>query len=182
MKHKKVLVIVLIIFAALLLVGLPVGFVAWRVSVMANRQIEDVNGDSKELAVFTDEDIQADDYGCVTYMSGWSSSGVNTSGVSGIYEDDDNDYSRFTAKKMSGIATVNAYLGDGNDVTYTVESTVSSGNFKIVITDEDGKIIQTVPIDQKATVTISAQAGKLYFVKYVGESAEIQVELWRTVK
>ena len=180
MKHKKIPTIVLIILAVPVTVGLMIGFVAWRISVMANSQIEDINGDSKELAVITDEDIEAHEYGCVTYMSGWTTSGENTSGVRGIHEDDDNDYSRFTAKKMSGIGTVNAYLGNGADVTYVFESTVSRGNFRIVITDEDGKIIQTVPIDQKATVTISTQADKLYFVKYVGESVEIQVEMWRT--
>ena len=112
-------------------------------------------------------------------MSGWSTTGSKASGVRGDYEEYDNENSRFTAKKMSGIGTVNAYLGNGADVTYVFESTVSRGNFRIVITDEDGKIIQTVPIDQKATVTISTQADKLYFVKYVGESVEIQVEMWR---
>ena len=180
MKHKKILLPILITLAALVTVALPVGYVAWRVSVMVNSQIEDVNGDSKELAVITDGDIEAHEYGCVTYMSGWTASGENTSGVRGIHEDDDNDYSLFTAKKMSGIGTVNAYLGNGDDVTYVFESTVSSGNFKIVITDEDGKILQTAPIDRKTTVTVSTQAGKLYFVKYVGESAELRVEMWRT--
>ena len=180
MKHKKIPTIVLIILAVPVTVGLMIGFVAWRISVMANSQIEDINGDSKELAVITDEDIEAHEYGCVTYMSGWSTTGSKASGVQGDYEEYDNENSRFTAKKMSGIGTVNAYLGNGADVTYVFESTVSRGNFRIVITDEDGKIIQTVPIDQKATVTISTQADKLYFVKYVGESAEIQVEMWRT--
>lgn len=145
------------------------------------KHIEDSNGESKELAVITDSDIQEGAYGSLFFMSSHESKGHNTSGVRGKYEDEDNDYSRLSAKKFSGIKTANVCKGTGADVTFTVEATVTNGNFKIVIMDEDNQILHVVPIDEKTTVTVSTEADKLYFVKYVGESAEINVELWRSM-
>ena len=100
MKHKKIPTIVLIILAVPVTVGLMIGFVAWRISVMANSQIEDINGDSKELAVITDEDIEAHEYGCVTYMSGWSTTGSKASGVQGDYEEYDKLYKRILLESI----------------------------------------------------------------------------------
>ena len=178
MKSKDKIIIILI---AVVFVGLISGFITWRVLRMMGKQIEDVNGDSKEPAVITDRDILEDSFGCVSYMISYSAEGKNASGVDDFrYEECDNRYSRLSIKKMSGIHIENVYLGNGLDVTYTIDSTVSAGNFRIVITDEENHILHTIPIDQKATVTMPTEAGKLYFVKYVGESAEIRAELWRT--
>ena len=147
-----------------------------------SRHIEDSNGESKELAVITDADIQSGSYRCIQRDTSSSSKGRGASGAYGIYRDKDNDYSRIAAKRFSGIQIANVCKGTGADVIYTVESTVSQGNFKIVITDEDYQILQAVPLDEKATVTVPTEKGKLYFVTYAGESAEIKVELWRTIK
>lgn len=143
--------------------------------------IEDSNGESKELAVITDADIQSRSYGSVSTMSSSSSRGYKASGVTGGYKEKDNTYSRLTAKKFSGVQIANVCKGNGSDVTYIIESAVTAGNFKIVIMDDDNQIFHVVPIDEKATVTIPTEAGKLYFVTYAGESAQFKVELWRTM-
>ncbi len=150
-------------------------------ALRASTQIEDTNGDSKELAVITDADIQGGTYGCTMLVASTSSEGHNTSGVVGGHKEKDNDHNRLTVKKFSGIYVANVCRGNGSEVTYIIESTVTSGNFKIVILDEDHQILQVVPIDEKATVTIPTEKGKLYSVTIVGESAEIKVELWRSM-
>ena len=144
--------------------------------------IEDSNGDSKELAVITDADIQNGTYGSVCLMTSTYREGYKDSGVTGGYKEEDNTHNRLTVKKFSGIQIANVCKGNGSDVTYTIESTVSSGNFKIVIMDEENQILHVVPIDEKATVTVPTEKGKLYFVTYAGESAEIKVELWRAME
>ena len=150
-------------------------------ALATSTQIEDTNGDAKELAVITDADIQDGTYGSTMLVSSTYSEGHNTSGVVGGNKDKDNSYNRLSVKKFSGILTVNVCKGNGADVTYTIESTVSSGNFKMVIMDEDHQILHVVPIDEKATVTIPTEKGKLYFVTIAGESAEIKVELRRSM-
>ena len=143
--------------------------------------IEDTNGDAKELAVITDAEIQSGAYNNTKYMSSSYVERKTPSGVTGGYRDEDTNYSRLTAKKFSGIQLINVCKGNGADVTYTIDSTVSSGNFKIVVMDETHQILKAVPIDEKTTVTIPTEKGKLYFVAIAGESAEIKVELWRSM-
>lgn len=168
-------------FSAILLSLCLAGTSLASCTLLTSSQIKDTNGDAKDLAVITDDDIQNGAYGSVFLMSSTYSEGYNTSDVVGGHKEEDHDYSRLSAKKFSGVHIENAFLGNGSDVTYVIESTVSSGNFKIVIMDEDHQILEVVPIDEKATVKISTEAGKLYFVTYAGESAEIKVALWRTM-
>lgn len=175
-KNKKILFRFHAILISLCLIGTSLTSCA-----MSGGHIEDTNGDSKELAVITDSDIQDNTYSSVMSMSSTYSEGYNTSGVIGQYREEDDNHSRLSAKKFSGVRVANVCRGNGKEVTYTIESTVSSGNFKIVILDEDHQILEVVPIDEKATVKISTEAGNLYFVTYAGESAEIKVELWRTM-
>lgn len=174
MKDKKTL-------SAFLAILCLMGTSLTSCALVTSTQIEDTNGDSKELAVITDSDIQDGTYGSTMLVSSTYSEGHNTSGVVGKHKEEDNDHNRLTVKKFSGIQIANVCKGNGSDVTYTLESTVSSGNFKIVIMDEEHQILHVVPIDEKATVTVPTEKGKLYFVAYAGESAEIKVELWRTI-
>ena len=183
MKNKKALLIVLIVVWVIVIVGGLIGFVAWRISEASSKQIEDINGeDDKTLAVITNEDIESGRFSSVSFGSSTQTRGYRASGVRGRFGDVDNTYLKRSIKQFSGISIENAYLGNGSPVTYALTSTVSSGNFQIFITDEDFQILKVVPIDQSVTLTIPTEAGKLYHVIFAGESAEIQVELWRTMQ
>ena len=184
MKNKKALLIVLIVVWVIVVVGGMIGFVAWRISEASSKQIEDINGeDDKTLAVITNEDIESGRFSSVSFGSSTHTEGYRASGVrEHYYRDMDNTYLKRSIKQFSGISIENTYLGNGSPVTYALTSTVSSGNFQIFITDEDFQILKVVPIDQSVTLTIPTEAGKLYHVIFVGESAEIQAELWRTMQ
>ncbi len=179
-KMKTSTFVLLVVAASVLLTAVFVAAAVLLISCLADAaHIEDINGEDKTLAVITREKIESGEYSQATFMSGHSSKGYNASGVGPTYRDYDNTYSRLSAKKLSGIRIENTCLGNGSSVEYTVESSVASGNFQIFIVDEDFHILRTVAIDGSDTVTLPTEKGKLYHVIYAGESAEIEVKLWR---
>jgi hypothetical protein len=160
-----------------------VGFIAFRIAnALFFSQIKDTNGpENKELAVITDAEIEATAYNAKTLMSKFIGNGDSSGIDDNRYSDWDYSSTVIGAGKFSGVGIANAYKGSGKEVTFEIKSEVRSGNFKIVITDQNHKILYTVPIDSTETVTFTAEENKLYFVKLVGESAEISVEINRTV-
>ena len=70
-------------------------------------------------------------------------------------------------------------MANGNIVKYTVDSFVKSGNLRIVITNENNKILYDVPIDTTHYVEFPTVEGEIYYMKLVGESANIVVSVTR---
>lgn len=143
-------------------------------------QIEDRNGDdNKELCIITDEMIKQyiDNYNIIRHSI--TKKGNSSSGVTGDFEDMDRPYVKVETGMLSGIYVSNVYLGNGSDVTYTIDSKVTSGNLRIIITDESCNVLYEIPIDSKETITFFAEESKTYYVKFVGESAKIDVEVTR---
>ena len=70
-------------------------------------------------------------------------------------------------------------MGNGNEISYTISSTVKKGNLKIVITDDQNTILHDVPVDCEYQITVSTENGKVYYVKFVGESAELEITINR---
>ena len=141
--------------------------------------LEDKNGDDKTLCIMKDEDIEkcTEDY--IAFGHTIFSTGLNASGVKGEYEDLDNEYTNFDIKLLSGLYIANVYLGEGEMVSYQINSEVEKGNFKIMITDENKKILYEIPIDQETEISFLAEKGKMYYVKFAAESAKFEAELWR---
>lgn len=168
---------VLIIFAGTIL--LVIAIVVSILLTQSSKHIEDLNGEDKALATITTEYIESKTQDYVSMRKSVTSKGLSSSGLSGKFEEVDNQYSKIVIGKLSGIYIGNAYLGNGETVSYVIESTVSEGNFKIVITDETNKILYEIPIEQRYEISFVADSNKIYYVKLVGESAKISVEIWR---
>ena len=82
---------------------------------------------------------------------------------------------------FSGIYIINAYLGQGNNVKFVVESNVYSGNFRIIVTNKTtNKIMYDIPIDEHSEITFYAEESETYYIKLIGESANVEVKLWRS--
>ena len=180
---KRFWFVLMVVAVAVFQVSAFVIFTAIAISRTSDvMQIEDVNGeDHKSLAVITKDDICSGEYSYGMYNSHVVRKGTNDSGVEGDCGDQDNKYSSLTVERFSGIYVENACLGDGGFVEYTIVSTVTQGNFGIFIVDEELRILQTVDIDKPDTVKFLTEKGKMYYVIYAGESAEIEVQLWRTM-
>ena len=178
-KRKTILIICIVIFACILISAIAIAFMK-RHEYELSLQIDDINGDTKAPAQITDEMVNNyfEDYRAI--MRRVTSKKENTSGVVGRYEDCDRSYIQTKIKMLSGIYVSHAYLGKGADVTYTISSSVKSGNFRIVITDDDCNILYDIPIDQEYTLTFFAEKDQHYYVKFIAESAEIKVVIKRT--
>ena len=168
---------ILIISAGTILLAIAV--VVIILFVQTSNHIEDLNGEDRALSTITEEYIESKTMDYIATRKSVTSKGLSSSGVFGKFEKVDNKYSKTEIGKLSGIYVGNAYLGKGGTVSYVIESRVSEGNFKIVITDETNKILYDIPIDQRYEISFVADLDKTYYVKLVGESAKIKVEIWR---
>lgn len=179
LKRKILLTICISLCVCVFISAIAIVFIK-RHKYELSLQFEDTNGEIKTPALITDEMINDyfEDYRAI--MRSVRSKNKNKSGVVGKYEDCDRSHIETKIKMLSGIYVSNAYLGKGADVTYTIDSSVKSGNFRIIITDEDSNILYDIPIDQEYTLTFFAEEGQHYYVKFVAESAEIRVVIKRT--
>lgn len=177
---KKIFFVCLIIVCSILIISSVVVIFIKKHEKEMSYQLEDKNGDeNKELAIITDEMIEAcwEDYHAYKRHVFRKTDGE--SGIVGEYEDCDSKYIETEIKMLTGVYICNAFLGDGETVTYKIESKVSSGNLKIVITDETDKILYTIPIDSNETISFITEKSKTYYVKFVGERAEIDITVLR---
>ena len=147
-----------------------------RFTQAQRKHLEDINGDDKSLATITTEMIELTEYDYVMNGNDITKKG-NKSGVEEYYSGCDYSYIKSTIKKLTGIYISQTYLGSGKNVTYNINSNVESGNLRIVITDSTNKVLYDIPIDQNTTTTFNAKEGETYFVKFIGESAYITVEI-----
>lgn len=182
--NKKKLMIISIIVASivfLVIVGVVVGnlFLKYHKSQLENH-VEDKNGSNKELATITDEKIESYVYSYQIYKHHRMTKKGTLSGVKNDdVEEYDRDYVEVSTGLLTGVYIANAYLGNGDVLTYRIESNVKSGNFKIVFTDDTNKILEEIPFDCDITFTYQTQKDKIYYLKLVGESAEIEFKLYR---
>lgn len=179
MGLKKVLIIVICIVASVLfLVG------CFRVFYIKHQyeldmQFDDTNGDDKSVVGITDDMINRhfEDYRAIKRSVQVKAD--NEIRITGKYEDCDRSYIKTEIGMLSGIYVSNAFLGTGKYVTYAIESSVEAGNLRVIITDYDCNILYDIPIDQSYTLTFLAEEGESYYVKFIGESAKLNVTIER---
>ena len=180
-KSKKFITILVIVLIVVIIISLSVYVFILRYKNEISLQIKDENGDNKSLCVITDEYIEEwiDDYRVI--KSHRKNEGTYDSGVKGTFADCDCRYTEVKFGMFSGIYIMNAYLGHGNNVKYVVESNVISGNFRIVVVNKTtNKIMYDIPIDEQSEITFYAKELETYYIKLVGESANVEVKLWRS--
>lgn len=183
-KQKKVfLVVVVVVVCTSIAFGIAATIEKFNRAM--SRQYEDKNGDSKELCIITNDIIEQyhesyDAIGIHRYSEGLHASGVKNNEIDSDLDSYDNEYTEISIKQLSGLILCNAYLGTGKQVTYTVTSQVTKGNLKIVITDEVGRILYELPLDQESSISFVGENKKLYYLKFAGESAKFEATIVRT--
>lgn len=175
---RKIIICVVIIISLLFFIGFPF-YRAY--SGYSEMKISDMNGDSKELAIITDEMILGEsEYSAIGVHS--SRKGAPASGIKGEYEELDFESGEFSCKRMSGVYVVNAFLSEGEQrVTYKVSSQVTSGNMRIVIAEDGGKFLHDIPIDEKHELTFETAKNKIYYLKVAAEDSEFEITVERSV-
>ena len=183
-RGKKGKIFALFIFVFLFCLTLIVVRLIHNYQYHEKKQITDLNGEDKSLSQITEQMIEENEYDQEYYALSRrviKKGKQSSSGITGYFADKDYPYLYTKFGKISGIYVGNAYLGEGKEVTFSVESSVISGNLRIVLTSSDGKILYDVPIDTNATLTFFAESNEVYYLKYVAESAKTAITVTRNV-
>lgn len=180
--------IIILVALLVLFLSFVFGNVIWRLAAVViehnEKTIADTNGATDfSLQTITEQEIVATSFGGTQIY--WSSTHEgNQSDISDAFEDRfikelDYDKIRTKAQEFSGVDDVHATKTNSQSLTLTIKSTVTEGNFAIVIV-VDGSFYCSVDINQTKSITLDDIAGKTVLVKIAGESAEYQIEVERT--
>lgn len=144
--------------------------------------------DSKMLDLdnFKIENITEEEKKTVTdcykgFRTKWRASGENSGFDGHKYENEDHDETRFSAKKITGIKTVNATEAENCTVNWIIGSTVSKGNAKIIIVVDSEIILKEFEFGQKINFEYKADGKHEVLVKIICEDAEVNIEVERTL-
>lgn len=176
MKTEKKKIIVIVVVALFVISA----FVLRLILKMQSEKIPDTNGESKEICTMDDEFIESYfDYYSLIKHSVKRDTSVK-SGIKGDYEETDCGYLKESFGSLSGIYICNSYLASSDSVKYMVNSAVNSGNLRIVVTNGNNQILYDVPIDTTHQFEIETTVGKTYYLKLIGESANVEVTVFRS--
>lgn len=177
---KEVIALVAIIVLFFSFVG---GSVTWIISnAFAEHheiRIADTNGATDfTLQTITAEKIVNTSFGATQLF--WSQ--FHDGGQSDISDrfQQEVDYDEVTTKaqEFSGVDVVHATKSNSESLTLTITSTITAGNFAIVIV-VDGRYYCNVEINQMQEIRLDNIANKTVLVKIAGESAEYEVNVVR---
>ncbi len=180
-KKRKSIIIISIVGTAVFCCSLLV-LVAVCFNAINKRVIEDTNGpDDYSLNTLTVNDVKISEKDSFSsFMSSSSYSGDKTKIKNKNLIAADYDKAIESAQSFSGILTINATLTDQDTVTFSVNSSVESGNFAIFIFI-DGNYHSEIEINSKQTITLQNISGKTVCIKIAGEDANMRIELTRSV-
>ena len=177
-RFKKIIIGVFIL-AGVLTVVLAAVILSLKHRDIMSKQIEDINGEDTALCVITDEMIESWKANYDIYKEKTVIKRDIQSGVEGKYAKFDGNEVLFETKIFTGIFILNSYLANDDSVTFRVDSKIIKGNSRIVLTDEESRILCDVPVNQEYTFSYATEEGKIYYLKIVGESAECNVSVFR---
>lgn len=142
--------------------------------------IPDTNGaENFALATITMEQIVNKELGSYQKWTGCKGTGEQTNVRDNRKE---YDYTQMSAhaKSFSGVGDLQVTITEHNVLTLDIESTVTSGNYAIIILI-DGELHSEVPINQRTQITLTDVANKTVIVRMAGESAEYAVVVTRSM-
>jgi hypothetical protein len=179
-SHKKAKMITWIISGVIAFTTLIAVLVLALSNHIGSSHIDDINGtDDPSLAVITKEDFISVNNDYTATLTSESQTGQQTN-VNEPLEDCDYTRCSVSAKRASGIHTLQATQTDANSITLHVESTLSGGNLEIIIVI-DGEYDQHIPVNSKQSIVLEDVAEKLVLVKMAAESAEVNIVVEREI-
>lgn len=114
-------------------------------------------------------------------LTSWSDSGKN-SGVKDIeFDEEDRDKVRFSAKKITGLKTINVTLAEDKTVHWEINSSLSKGKAKIIIVMDKDVVLKECEAGENVDFTYQATGKHEFYVKILCEEAQIEIEAMRTI-
>ena len=176
-KDRAVLYACLGAVAAGIVIG--VLFYMFLMTMFHMVDVEDVNGpEDTSLATVTAEEVLAGEnsYSATMLRSGGIGSRTN---VGGRLDEYDSDYRTVSARKISGVLTIQATNVDSDKLTLEIDTTLLAGNMEIFVI-VDGEVVRTAEVNRTETITLTDIAGKDVVVKIGAESAQMEIRVERT--
>ena len=165
-KKASVFSVSNIIYACVIVLALAAAIVIAVMGRDVPKEIADENGaEDHSLAVLTDKDICAENplFYCETY-------GVSIDESTGIYK-----ITAEAGSPLSGVSVLEKSVCRDEKVTFTVECTHSDGNIRIVLLDENMRVLHDFAAEGASSFTLENALGKSYEIRIAGESARFTV-------
>ena len=141
--------------------------------------IEDTNGAlDTSLVTVTREDVLARENSYSAIMLQSRNVGSDTN-VGGRFDEYDSDFCAVSARKISGVLTIQATNVNAEKLTLKIDSTLMAGNMEIFLI-VDGEVMRMAEVNKTETITLMDIAGKDVVVKIGAESAQMEVSVKRT--
>lgn len=171
-----IVVVCVLVVASLSFVGVKV-YNGWRYH--REHTIEDTNGENDySLNTITKEEIEATLSDYTIRWFGESFEGDKTSVGDEVLSRYDCDRAYMQAKSYSGIRPLQVTKTSENTIQFSVNSTVKSGNFAIIIFVENEYYCE-VEINKSENIVLENIADKTVLIKVAGESADVTIEIVR---
>ena len=144
-----------------------------------SRHIEDINKESTELAVITQEDVITESW----FVANWSNTDLtgNQTQVNQLFDQYDYDTINRSIKKLSGVMILQATQVESGTVTLQVETKLLEGNAELYVVI-DGQIYTQLPLNEVNQITLTDVDNKLILVKLAAESANVQISVSRIIQ
>ena len=114
------------------------------------------------------------------YMSKSRSLGAST-GVEKRYQEYDYDQKEFEAKKVSGIIALSATKARDCMLHIVVESTLETGEMKLVVVIDKEAIVEYIPVGEKVDLYYTVEGEHTYYVKALCDEAKVNVTVTREI-
>ena len=140
--------------------------------------VEDTNGEfDTSLTNVIEEKVLVGENSYSATMLQTGKVGGHTN-VDGRLDEYDSDYCTMSARKISGVLTIQATNVDSHELTPEIDSTLQSDNLEIFII-VDGEVVQKAAVNRSSIITLTDIAGKDVVVKIGAESAQMEISVRR---
>ena len=178
-EKKKVPTVVKIVRIISLLLLVNFALIVFPLIGSQEGNEDDIDIDNFKIEELTDDQI----VNSGTYQS-WFGHQSNTGGGSGIDHIGDRDYDCNrcvrSAKLAKGIILVSCSLAKDERLTINISSKLISGNMKIVIIEDQSRIVEYAEVGKSITLNYDVVGEHRYDVKVLCEEAEFEIVVERS--
>ena len=177
-KSQRFIRIGLLIVSGWALFLFASGLVKSLINPSNDSNIVKIDLDEFSLETLTDEQII---YGKQYRAYRYSGQNIGKStGVGGRFEKVDCDKSTMTVKKITGVCVRSATKIKDSTLHLTIESTLNSGEMKIVVI-RDEEIIEYLEVGQTHNLVYDVEGEHIYYVKFLCVEANTEVSVLREI-
>ena len=177
LKFRNTIAVVGLILLAILLIS-SIPDIPEIIDEIKNEHRIDLKNFS--LDTVTEEDIIKGERSS-SFMSSTKNTSGSATGDSNASDNADVDKIVYSCKSITGICTMHSAKVTDSTLTFNISSTLSAGKAKMVIICDD-QILEYIELGENKTFVFDEPGEHIYDVKLLGESAELEIQITRTIE